>query len=891
MRWCIGIAVVLMLSCTQCIAQQTDYVLFGSAASEKSHAFKSNGATVQKCGGPVGLRQEYYQCRVTPVIVQEPRNLALNISRTGYPKPSASSTSVQYDVWAPLDGGDPTWTNEAAEQDKDFSNWDLDFGKPIDVGKIVLKTWTSYTLTDFDLYAWNDKLGDWEARPFAQVRGNKEAVVTFPGLDLTSSKLRAHCINGPPHQAIYRRIQEFEVYPPPATISRFTPKWMTCLIKVPTSGKWTLEVQEVNDDKSNGDTTKYKVLVDGKLVHMRDFADEGPGLMTYFVDVAASGKPYAEVTFRDTSGYGMRIRSIRAYKDFERYCRASGFAEPMICTVRAAGFNPGKGGIDMEMIDRWLKVFEKAGSRDKLGFVCDFAYLQKGPEAMKQYADAVGKLAMEKQVKLVLGFPTTWAYSPLGTPDGKGKTFRAIEYQQIAYSKFDNYHDPGLKEYMDSCKPGWYDVHYGLTTPNHWSSVPWLTMNSPTLNAARCKGLKDTMGSLNPWLAAMEQNGMGSNLIGIVGEDEPVYWTKIVDVFEDGYGRVNNGVARTDMLMDFNWGVIQDAEKDGVKLDPADGLDMKEKWWLHRNLAHFNEMLANAIRSSIKKEAIVVRGSKIEFPKQDRASEQYVYWTGGQGYPLNDKYHPTWESSVFPQSGVGLGGGPEPYLRARELGRTAATDIESHNRADTTIWLPVYKGLYENGCKFTHHTNQGEPENWGPVAEWLAKPTPEMDRKRMESLLIITRRSALNLIEELRDAEPSSRHAELGSASTLVAKAKRLIDKGDYKAAYEEALKAKSISLPAIYRVEKSGELWPHGISVEGACEIAVHGIGSALRLQAMSIEPLTLTISKLKPGTQLRIRAADGSAQSAVKADSKGIARCKVPAGGATIELSAAAN
>ncbi len=882
MRWFLGVVVVLVLSCAGCWAQQTDYVLFGSAASEKAHAFKSNGTTVQKCGGPVGLRQEYYQCRVTPVIVQEPRNLALNTSRIGYPKPSASSTSVQYDVWAAIDGGDPSWCNDASEQEKDFSTWDLDFGKPVGVGRIVLKTWASYTLTDFDLYAWNDKLGDWDSKPFARVAGNKKPIVTFSGLKLKTRRLRVHCINGPPHQAIYRRIQEFEVYPPPPTTTpRFTPGWMSCRLKVPTSGKWTLEVQEVNDDKRNGDTTMYKVLVDGKLVHMRDFADDGPGLMTYFVDVPASGKPYAEVTLRDVSGYGMRIRSMRAYKDFERYCRASGFVEPMICTVRAARFNAQKGGIDMEIIDRWLKVFEQAGSRDKFGFVCDFAYLQRGPEVMKKYADAVGKLAIEKNVKLVLGFPTTWAYSPLNTPDGKGKTFRDIEYQQIAYSKFDNYHDPGLKEYMDSCKPGWYDVHYGLTIPNHWSSVPWLTMNNPTLNAARCNGLKNTMGLLNPWFAEMEKRGIASNLVGIIGEDEPVYWTKIVDVFEDGYGRVNNGVARTDMLMDFNWGVIQDAAKDGVNLDPADGLDMKEKWWLHRNLARYNVMLANAIREGMRKEAIVVRGSKMEFPKQDRGSEQYVYWTGGQGYPLNDKYHPIWECSVFPESGVGLGPGPEPYLRARELGRTAATDIESHNRPDTECWIPLYKALYESGCKFTHHTNQGEPENWGPVAEWLAKPTPEMDRKRMESLLIITRRSALNLIEEVKS--PTGPQAE------LLAKARRLIDKGDYKAAYEEALKAKSVSLPASYRVENAGELWPYGISVEGSGEVIVHGTGDALRLRVASDGPLTLTISKLKPGAQLRIRPADGSAQLAAKADSRGSARCTVPAGGGTVEVSAA--
>lgn len=847
MGWRLFIVSILLLGCVPCAAQQTDYILFSNAKSEKAHAFASSGSQVQRCGGPVGLRQEYYQCRVTPAIVHELKNLALNISQTGYPKPSASSTSVQYDVWAPIDGGDPSWCNEST--DKDCSTWDLDFGKPVDVGKIVLTTWKGYALTDFDLLGWNSKLNDWDARPFVQVTGNKEPIVTFSGLHLTTQKLRVYCINGPPHQAMYRRIQEFEVYAPPVPTPKFKPKWMSCKLKVPTKGKWTLEVQEVNDDKHNGDRTKYQVLVDGKPVHTRDFADDGPGLMTYFVDVPASGKSHARITLKDTSGYGMRIRSVRAYSNFERYCRASGYVEPMIVTVRAIRFDP-KTGLDMGIIDRWLDVFSKAGATDRFGFVADFAYLQKGPEQMKLFADGVGKLAVERKAKLVLGFPTTWAYSPLSTPDGNGKTFGAIEYQQIAYSKFDNYADPGLKEYMDSCKPGWYNAHYGLTTPNHWSSTPWLTMNNPRLNAARCKGIADSFASLNPWLAQMEEQGMASNLVGIVGEDEPVYWTKIVDVLGDGYGRVNSDVPRTDMLVDFNWSVIQDAAKDGVKLDPSDGLDMREKWWLHRNLAHYNQMIAAAIAGSMRKEAVKVSGSELTFPRNDCASDQYVYWTGGQGYPLNDKYHPLWESSVFAGSGVGLAGGPEPYLRARELGQPAASDIESESRADTTLWIPILRALYENGCKFTHHTNPGQPENWAPVAEFLAHPTPEMDRKRMESLLIIRRRQALNLIEELKQTtgKQASRHPELGSGSVsarLLTNAQQLVDKGDYEGACEAAMKAKSIALPASYRIDGGGQLWPYPIRIKGSGEVTVLSAGKSFRLRTTSTQPMTISVSK----------------------------------------------
>ncbi|GEM_PF-1494940 len=914
MRLLHALILTCLLAPNALCAGQTDYVLCSDPASEKAHRMTESGSKIERCGGNVGLRSEFYLCRTTPVIVPEPKNLALNLRKEGYPRPSASTTSPGYDVWGPLDGGDGTWTN--VHTDEKESTWDLDFGKPTTIGKVMVKTWASYPLSDFDLLFWDDKAGGWHTNPLASVRGNKGPLITLPGLSVTTSKLRMRCINGPKHQAIYRRIQEFEVYAPPAPVPAFTPREISYEMKAPTSGTWTLEVQEVNDERRNGDRTLYRVLVDGKSVHLRDFVDDGPGLMTYFVDVPATGKPTARVTLRDTSGYGMRIRSLRVYDDFETYCEQNRFMLPMLICPRYTRFDAAK---HSEEIDRWIKVFEQAGARDCIGFAVDFAYLQKGPAAMRDLAESLGKLVLAKNVPFVPGFPTTWSFTPLHTPDGNGKTFGAIEYQQIAWSEFDNYHDPGLKEYMDSCKPGWYDVRYGLTTPNHWSNTPWLTMNNPRLNDARTKGIANAIEELNPWLLKMEQAGMGGNLIGMIGEDEPVYWTKIVDVFEDGYGRVNNGVPRIDMLVDFNWGVICDAAKDGVTLDPSDGLDDREKMWLHLNPAKFNRMLSRTMRESIRKEAIVVEGDRIEFPKDDRGASNYVYWVGGKGYPLDDRFHPIWEQAVYPEAGVGLGGNPKDYLRARELGRVACSDYESHRDNNAYRFIPNLCGMYENGCRFSHHTNQGEPESWAPIARMLARPTPEMRRKRMESLLITWRRDAINLIEELRplveNAEntptdpgrsprPATESPEIGRPSppsegdgsglrgrqrTLLANARRLLDEGRYRDAYEEALKAKSIALPANYRVKGSGALRPHDVTITGASvEATIRGVGKDFAIDTRSAEAFTLTARGLPPGAEFLLYdpfpAFD--TRTTVRVDSTGTLRVQVPAGSYTLEV-----
>jgi hypothetical protein len=602
--------------------------------------------------------------------------------------------------------------------------------------------------------------------------------------------------------------------------------------------------------------------------------------MTYFVDIPATGKPYATVTLKDTSGYGMRIRSMRVYSDFENYCRENRYMVPMVICPRIRLYD-GKKEVNTQLIDRWTEVFDSEGAKDYIGFAVDFAYLQRGPEYCKQLADDLGKLATEKNIKLVLGYPTTWSFSPLNTPDGCGGTFRDIPYQQIGYSKFDNYDDPELKEYMDSCKPGWYDVHYGLTIPNHWSSVPWLTMNNKVLNEARQKGIAQCMEYLNPWFAEMEHKNLSGNLLGIIGEDEPVYWTRFVDVFEDGYGRVNNGVPREDLLLDFNWSVIQDAAKDGVTLDPVDGLDQKEKKWLYRNLTNYNLMIATAIRRSIRKEAITVNSDSLEFPKDDRSASQYVYWTGGKGYPLDDRYHPQWESTVFSGSGVGLGKDVNCYLRGREFGRVANSDFESQSNKKTYQWIPILTGFYKYGVRFAHHTNPAEPEDWKPVAKFIAHPTQEMQRQRMESLLIIWRRDTLNLMEELKGAT--------GAAAELLKKAQELLDEGRYRDAYEAAVRAKSISLPANYRVEGEGKLWPYPISVSApgsSVDVSVLGIGKNLCIQTFSDKPRTLSVGGLKPDASVTLRPTNGGEGKTYAASFTCEVNVSVPAGAYTIDL-----
>jgi len=763
-------------------AGQTDYILLSDPVSENAHHLTSKGSEIQRCGGMVGFRDEHYACRVTPAVVQETRNLALNSTKTGFPNPSASSVDTCYNIWGPIDGvnegGEFSWTNTADETKASW--WQLDFGKSVQVDRVVVKTLASYPLKDFDLLRWNEDLKDWDTeKPIAKVRGNTNAAITVDHLNLATSKLRALCLNGPDYQAMYRRITEFEVYPPVPTLPSVQPKSFSYQIKIPAKGKWTLEVQEVNDDNHNGDRTKYQILIDGKPVYQRDYADLGPGLMTYFIDLDSTGKRTATITFKDTSGYGIRIRSLRAYENFDKYCIENRYMLPMYICPRIYSLSKEQQGSDPKGYEAWTEVFRKEGAADILGVVVVLPFTTKDADWMRARIKELGELSVVKKIPIVLQYTSTWADTPLQVPDGAGGKFGDIQYQQIGYSEFDNYDDPGLKEYMDSCKQGWYNIHYGLTTPNHWANTPWITMNHPRLNSFRQKRLMESITQLNAVIKEMENKGSIGNLLGIIGDDEPIYWTKIVDLFDDGYSQVNKGARRTDLTLDFNWYTVQDAAKDGVVLDPTDGLDMKERKWLHNNITRYNRLMMGTILKSLCRPAIGV--------KDDYRLNLYVYAMEDPGFPLSDPYHPLWETGSFSEVSVGIEAmGSKYFPRARELARIANSDFECADPTLDTVksWLPVIQDYYENGCRFVHFCNPGIAENWGPVARFIAKPTPDMDRKRMESLLISWRRDTENVLARTKITRANN---------SSITKARKLLALGRYRDAYETALTADSV--------------------------------------------------------------------------------------------------
>ena len=87
------------------------------------------------------------------------------------------------------------------------------------------------------------------------------------------------------------------------------------------------------------------------------------------------------------------------------------------------------------------------------------------------------------------------------------------------------------------------------------------------------------------------KSALGDELICIVSENEPAYWA-----FEGSDEKYP--VKRTPLWADFNPHTVADAKREGVILDPADGLDMTERVWFQRNLARYIKETIDVIHAA-----------------------------------------------------------------------------------------------------------------------------------------------------------------------------------------------------------------------------------------------------------------------------------------------------
>jgi hypothetical protein len=220
--------------------------------------------------------------------------------------------------------------------------------------------------------------------------------------------------------------------------------------------------------------------------------------------------------------------------------------------------------------------------------------------------------------------------------------------------------------------------------PNIWSNTPWLTMNSPVLNAYRARRLREAISLLKEVSA-----GDISWVAGIYLENEPRYW--------DTQSTQGTPQWNGEQWADFNPAVVTEAARDGVSLDPADGMSESELRWLQRNVARYNERTA-----AVVDRALAEAGFRGKLPVYTHSLQLSIL------FPCVKMNRTAAEWACVPNARTGLEGiwtQPSDFDRVREWGPWCNLNREETDGQpiDTHLW--DLRTAYAMGAEFFNSYN------------------------------------------------------------------------------------------------------------------------------------------------------------------------------------------
>ena len=494
---------------------------------------------------------------------------------------------------------------------------------------------------------------------------------------------------------------------------------------------FSIQVQEVYPPDAPDTRYTYSVYANDKLVYVRDNLALMFGVTSYFVhidDPALVKSASVKLRFANShpllggdimsppnkggEGSPFRLSTVWLYSDLPAYCRESGFAVPMYMTPLLGG---SRDDSEIEKEFKYLsETVKPTGGKDiKLGCAAEYHYMRDDALKARERFDQLLKFSMKYDMPIELAFVSWWGGTPMWMDDGQGGKLSDVKYQQVCWSETDTYDDgPELKKLLGDK----YDLRYGLTVPNRWSSTPWLTMNSPVLNGMRYKRIGEKLAALADLVSDPAYPNYRKYLLAVGTENEPRYWDYHCP--DEKYP-----VKREKLWADFNPCTVADAAKDGVTLDPKDGLDYKERLWLHGNVATYQQGTYDAHAGAIKQ-------SKLPFinsPTDRLWHEVYSHGFGSPVFPMDEvtKYHPGLEWNRLHGCRTGIEDVPSPavsYLSAaREWGRWSQVNYEENNGKGTEWHVRTLRACYAYGARFYTFYNWQSINKEGRWAEYVRK--------------------------------------------------------------------------------------------------------------------------------------------------------------------------
>lgn len=452
-----------------------------------------------------------------------------------------------------------------------------------------------------------------------------------------------------------------------------------------------------------GKRQSFHVKVDGRELLSLGEVDPGGGVTrSYFVDlIARQPKIAVEIEADAATAAPVTVSVMRCYAGLTHEAQVKARANPPKEKMGLALVSPKGMGytIDAPTLKELFRALPASPYLQEQAAVL-YNFCSRGPAENQAEIDRLAALAEDTNVPLRIAFQVHWGGVPRGLSDGAGGTFTDIPYQQISYDPQDAYDDPGLAALMGDRN----DIHYGLSIPNVWSNTPWLTYNHPRLNQLRQIRLTQ---ALYAWREARERLAVAGKARLLPGQlstgDETIYWAQGVD--DRKFTEVNGGVPRSHLSADFNPFTVADALRDGVNLDPRDGLDARERLWLHQNLARQQQRLIDWMFAALPAEAVQMAPGGphfgLDLVRHNLFTEPYAMPL----FPMKElgTTHPGMELGFVNHAKSGgeyWSGEALPWLlKARERGRIALPNLECTGAPPPQL-LAALRSAYACGARF-----------------------------------------------------------------------------------------------------------------------------------------------------------------------------------------------
>jgi hypothetical protein len=344
------------------------------------------------------------------------------------------------------------------------------------------------------------------------------------------------------------------------------------------TGDLLLEIQEIHQRRPRA--FGYTVAVNGTEVNFRTYAEHGAGPNHHLIKVpltAITGSGDLTVTLTSAGAPPFSIGQVRLWGDFfTRLDREEGIYRPMALIGKHTTLPAGQPGFT---------------SFGPLGDFSSSSYANTPiATTRKRMLESITRSAESGRPMQFLINGPTWGGAMSG-PDGRGGYYNDIRYSLLSYDAANR--------------------SYAASFPNMWSSAFWAAFRDPWVNTEMRRRLT----------ACLEGSADAIDLLKARGKTpQPNYLREMGPPM----GEITAATIAT-------------AAKDGLVLDPTDGISAAERAWLFQDGVRIWQEYAATNRELLQRDSAVVDRGQVTLPSDQLILNQYSHTVFRSEGPMKDR--------------------------------------------------------------------------------------------------------------------------------------------------------------------------------------------------------------------------------------------------------------